>query len=267
MGTPPPPSSNGPPIKVQTRGPVAEITLDRPPLNVLDLAGLTALNRVLARLRRSPSVQVVLFLGAGERAFSAGVAVEDHAPDRIGGLLDAVEQQFEHLLTLDAVTLAAIHGWTLGGGAELALLCDFVLAADDARIGLPEVTVGALPPIAAAWLPLVVGYHRAAEMVLRGHALTARRAHEVGLVSEVVPPFRLEARARALAAELAGHSATAQRAAHRALRAGLLPAARTAFAEALRIYREDLADSADAAEGVAAFVEKRPPRFHRRVAT
>lgn len=267
MGAPLPPSSSAPPIKVQLRGPVAEITLDRPPLNVLDLASLRALNRGLARLRRSPDVQVVLFLGAGERAFSAGVAVEDHGPDRIGHLLDTVEQQFEHLLTLDAVTVAAIHGWTLGGGAELALLCDLVLAADDARIGLPEVTVGALPPIAAAWLPLVAGYHRAADMILRGQPLTARRAHDLGLVAEVVPPARLDSRARELAAELAGHSATAQRAARRALRAGLLPAARTAFAEALRIYREDLADSPDAAEGVAAFMERRPPHFSSRIAT
>lgn len=243
------------------RGAIAEITLDRPPLNVLDLAALKALNQVLASVRQTHDVRVLVLSGAGDRGFSAGVEVRDHGPDRIDELLEAVAEQFEHLLALDAVTIAAVFGWTLGGGAELALLCDYVLAADDTRLGTPEISVGAFPPIAAAWLPLLVGYRRAAEMILLPAPLTARRAAEIGLINAVVSPADLMPRARALAEELAAQSGTAQRAAKRALRAGVAPTARAALREALRIYRDELALSPDAAEGIAAFVEKRAPRW------
>ncbi len=166
-------------IQLSIEGAVAEVTLDGPPLNILDLAGLRALNQTLASLRQRRDVRVVLIRGAGDRAFSAGVAVQDHAPDRIGSLLDAVDQQFEHMLALETVTMAAIQGWTLGGGAELALLCDFILAADDTRLGTPEITLAAFPPIAAAWLPLTVGYRQAAALILGGEPVTARRAAQL----------------------------------------------------------------------------------------
>lgn len=243
------------------RGAIAEITLDRPPLNVLDLASLKALNQVLASVRQTHDVRVLVLSGAGDRGFSAGVEVRDHGPDRIDELLEAVAEQFEHLLALDAVTIAAVFGWTLGGGAELALLCDYVLAADDTHFGTPEISVGAFPPIAAAWLPLLVGYRRAAEMILWPAPLTARRAAEIGLINAVVSPAELMPRARSLAEELAAQSGAAQRAAKRALRAGVAPAARAALREALRIYRDELASSPDAGEGIAAFVEKRAPRW------
>jgi cyclohexa-1,5-dienecarbonyl-CoA hydratase len=248
-------------IRLARRGAIAEITLDRPPLNILDLAALKTLNQTLASLRRANDVRVVILAGAGDRGFSAGVEVRDHGPERIDELLEAVAEQFEHLLALDSVTIAAVFGWTLGGGAELALLCDYVLAADDSQVGTPEISVGAFPPIAAAWLPLLVGYRRATEMVLLPAPFTARRAAEIGLVNAVVPPADLMPRSRALAEQLAAHSGAAQRAAKRALRAGVAPAARAAMQEALRIYRDELASSPDAAEGIAAFVEKRAPRW------
>src|SRR5947209_12647264 len=125
-------------IRLELRDGLAQITIDRPPLNVLDLDALRQLNQALGACA-SDDVRVVLFRSGVSRAFSAGVEIRDHAGARLPAMLDQVREQARRLLALNALTIAAIHGATLGGGAELALLCDQVIAADDLTLGFPEI--------------------------------------------------------------------------------------------------------------------------------
>jgi len=247
---------------VQRGDGIVRITLNRPPLNILDVPWLNALNDILRRADED-SVRVVILRSALPRAFSAGVEVRDHVSETAPAMLEAVRENARVLLTLQPITIAAIGGLTLGGGAELAFLCDLVVAAEDVSIGTPEIRLGAFPPVAAAWFPELCGWRRTIELIL-GESIDAARAQQAGLVSRVVPPPALWPTTDQLAERIAGYSGVALRAAKRALRAGRAPAALERLDEAIRIYREAVASSRDAAEGIAAFLEKRAPSWSHR---
>src|SRR6185369_5895836 len=131
--------------------------------------------------------QVAVISGAGERAFSAGVDVADHAPGKIETMLEKFHHVILRIRKSDCVSIAAIHGHTLGGGAELAMMCDFIIAADDAKLGQPEISLGCYPPVAVAYLPGAIGFHKASEMILLGESVTAAEAERLGIVNKVVP--------------------------------------------------------------------------------
>ena len=118
--------------------------------------------------------------GAGDRAFSAGVDVADHAPDKIETILEAFHRVILRIRRSDCIAIAAIHGYTLGGGAELAMMCDFIVAAEDGQIGQPEISLGCYPPVAVAHLPGAIGLHKASEMVLLGEPITRDRSRAPG---------------------------------------------------------------------------------------
>jgi len=197
------------------------------------------------------------------RAFSAGVDIRDHAGGRLDAMLTEVRENARLLLNLTPLTVAAIHGSTLGGGAELALLCDVVLAADDTTLGFPEITIAAFPPIAAACLPERCGWALAMRLLL-GESIDAATAAQSGLVRQVVPADQLAATAARLAAELAANSAVALRALTAATRIQRAPAILQRLDAALATYQEALGSSRDAEEGVSAFLEKRAPVWSHR---
>src|SRR5262249_22781869 len=118
---------------------VATLTIDRPPLNILDIPTIDLLGERIAELAADPEILVIVLRGQGERAFSAGVAVQDHTPDGVGPMLDSLHGTIRRLRDLDAITIAAVHGHCLGGGMELAMSCDLVIATDDARFAQPEI--------------------------------------------------------------------------------------------------------------------------------
>lgn len=251
-------------IRITHDGPVATLVLDRPPLNILDQATIAAFDDAVRALPDDDSVRVLVLRGAGERAFSAGVAIEDHRPENIGPMLDAFHGLLTRLSALDIVTVAVVHGHCLGGGMELASACDLVIASDDSRFGQPEIGLACYPPWAAALYPRSLGQAWAADLVLTGRTLDATEAERIGFLSRRVPRDRLDRATDDLLASLTRHSGVALRHAKRALRAGSnLP-----FAEALteceRLYRDELARSHDTAEGVRAFLDKRPPRWQHR---
>src|SRR5437762_10505964 len=126
--------------------------------------------------------QVTVISGAGERAFSAGVDVADHAPGKIEITLEKFHHAILRIRRSDCVSIAAIHGHTLGGGAELAMMCDLIIAADDAKLGQPEISLGCYPPIAVAYLPGAIGFHKASEMVLTGESVQAADAERMGII-------------------------------------------------------------------------------------
>ncbi|MDQ6713182.1 MAG: enoyl-CoA hydratase-related protein [Candidatus Dormibacteraeota bacterium] len=258
----PAPESPSVPVTVAVQDGVARVSLDRPPLNVLDIDMLRQLNDALRQCDRT-SIRVVLLASALPRAFSAGVDVGDHAVDRIGAMLTEVRENARLLLNLAPVTLAAINGSTLGGGAEIALLCDLVMAADDTVFGFPEAKLAAFPPVAVACLP-ELGIGPRAMRLLLGEPIDARAAYDAGLVSHVVPANELVDAVDRLAMQLAALSSVALRALTASSRRQRATAILQRLDAAIEIYRTDIAPTHDAQEGIRAFKEKRAPVWRHR---
>jgi cyclohexa-1,5-dienecarbonyl-CoA hydratase len=248
-------------LLVTRDGRAATVTLDRPPLNILDIPTLERLAAALAELERDPDLQVVVVRGAGDRAFSAGVSVQDHTPDKVGAMLATLHGAVKKLRTLPAVTVAAVHGHCLGGGMELALACDVVIATEDARFGQPEIELGCYPPVAAALYPSLIGPGRTLDLLLTGRTLSCQEAEAMGLVARRVAS--LDQGIAELTAAILSKSAAVTRLTKRAVQTG-----EQAFFAALdaneRLYLDELCPTADMAEGLAAFLEKRRPVWKHR---
>ena len=243
-------------VRVEQRGAVVEVVLDRPPLNVLDLATLGTLHASLLALRERDDLRALVLRSALAGTFSAGADVADHARDRAPRCSRPMHAVVRALRSLPLPTLAVVDGRCLGGGCELALACDLVVASPRATFGQPEIDLGCFPPVAAALLPRLAGRH-ASELVLLGRPVGAEDALRRGLVNRVADDA--EAEARGLAEALAAKSRTALAAAVRALRAGLDGTLDEALARNERLYLDAVAPTADAEEGVRAFLEKRAP--------
>lgn len=245
-------------VRLEHGGGVARITLERPPLNVLHLPMLEELEEALGAVRARDDAKLLVLAGAG-RAFSAGVDVADHTPDRVERMLALFHGVIRHLLDLEMPVLALVHGAALGGGCELATACDIVLAAEAARFGQPEIRLAAFPPAAAALLPRRIGRQAALELILTGRIIDAVRARAIGLVSEVWPDDAFGAEAEQYVAALAQLSRPVLRLAKRAVDDCISRPVPDAIERAERLYVRDLMRLRDAREGIAAFLEKRPP--------
>lgn len=251
-----------PTVQVSRDGRAATVTLNRPPLNILDIPTIARLGEVISELAADPDLQVVFLRGAGDRAFSAGVSIEDHTADEVGPMLESLHGTIRRLRALDAVTVAAVHGHCLGGGMELALSCDLVIAREDARFGQPEIDLGCYPPVAAALYPSLIGSGRTLDLVVTGRILTCEEAERMGLVTRRVDD--LDRGIARFAEEIGGKSAAVTRLAKKAVRAGRDRAFADALAETERVYAEELCRTEDMEEGVAAFLEKRQPVWKHR---
>ena len=236
---------------------LATLVIDAPPANVLTRAVLAAVRRDLEALAAERELRVLIVTAAG-RHFSAGADVGEHLPPRHEQLIPEFLDTVSALEAFPAPVIAAVRGRCLGGGFELALAADLIVAAESARFGQPEIGLGVAPPAAAAWLPHRAGNSLAAELVLTGDAITADQARRAGLVSAVVPDDALDAAARALAARMTRHSAAVLRIAKQMLRVSR-PQADRALRAAGDLYLHGLMQTADATEGLQAFLEKRPP--------
>lgn len=246
------------PVRVELRGPAALVTLDRPPLNVLDLPAIHALHDALAELESRRDAKVVVLRSALAGTFSAGVDVAAHAPDRVGVMLESFHAVFRLLDRMPQLAIAAVDGRCLGGACELAVFCDVVLATKKSVFALPEIDVGCFPPVAAVVLPRLVG-RAALEMVLTGAPVTAAEAVRMGLITRAVDD--LDGEVHRWTAAIAGKSGAVLGIARRAVRQGGHGSFEDALARAEALYRDELAATADCAEGVAAFLEKRPPQW------
>lgn len=246
---------SGPSVLLHRDGPAAVVTLNRPPLNILDIPAIDLLGEVVAGLASDPGLQVFFIRGSGDRAFSAGVAIQDHTPDRVVPMLDSLHATIRRLRDLDAVTVAAVQGHCLGGGMELAMSCDLVIATDDARFAQPEIEVGCYPPVASALLPQRIGAGLALDLAVTGRSLTCEEAERVGLVTRRVSS--LEEGIEQLRSEITSKSIPVTRLAKKAVQAGRDLPFSEALAETERIYKEELLPLEDLAEGAAAFLEKR----------
>ena len=244
---------------------IAEITLNRPEaMNSISSAMAAELTRACAELAAAPEVRVVVFGAAGERAFCAGADLKERA-----GMTDAdilrqrpvIRAVFGALLALPQPAVAAVHGFALGGGCELALSCDLVVADETAVFGLPEVTVGLVPGGGGTQLALRrLGPGRAADLVLTGRKVGIDEAMRFGLVDRRVPAGQDGPAALDLAGQIAANSPVAVRAAKRAIRHGWGVSLEAGLDIEDAAWRT-AALSADRREGIAAFVEKRKPAW------
>lgn len=251
-------------IQTEKKERVMIVRLDRPPLNVLDVALLRELGRVLTSCAEDATVDIVVLRGNGERAFSAGVDIADHTLDKAAGMLEVVHGVMRQLLSLPQVTIALIHGLCLGGGCELASCCDLLLASEESFFATPEIHVGCYPPVALARFPALIGYHRAAEMILTGKRFSAQQALAIGLINRVYPKEQLESGLEALLDELRGKSGAVLRIAVKALRELSLKSFSDDLQRSEATYCNELLPTRDAAEGIEAFLEKRQPHWLHR---
>jgi cyclohexa-1,5-dienecarbonyl-CoA hydratase len=245
-------------IQVDDRDGARWIRLDRPPVNVVDLATIGEADAALAAVEDRKDVKCVVFASAREGVFCAGVDVRDHRQETVPEMLRAFHGLLRRLDALPQPTVVCVDGLCLGGGCELAAFCDIVLATPRSTFGQPEIDLGCFPPAASVILPRLIG-RAAAEMILTGRPLTPTDAVRVGLVSRVVPD--VEAEAASLVATFRGKSARALALARRAVRRGGEGTLDEALREVERLYRDDLMATKDAHEGVQAFMEKRRPQW------
>jgi cyclohexa-1,5-dienecarbonyl-CoA hydratase len=248
-------------MRVEERAGALWITLEEPPRNVLDIPRIRSLEEALLPLAARRDLKTVVLRSGLPGTFSAGADVKDHTRERAPSLLEAFHSLLGRLDGLPQVTLAAVDGVCLGGGCELALCCDVVLAAPRATFGQPEIDLGCFPPAAAVLLPRLGG-KAAAVLVLTGAPIPAGEAFRLGLVTSVVED--VEPETEAWVRLLSAKSAVALAAARKALRRGGEGSFADALARSEAIYRDELLPTADAEEGVRAFLEKRPPRWQDR---
>lgn len=248
-------------ILVERRGAVARLTINRPPLNILDLPALREFRAALDGVLHDPLVRLVELTGAGEKAYCAGTDLRDHVRERAPELLREFHALIRTVLAARCPTVAVVRGHCLGGGMELALACDFILASSSAQFAQPEIKVGAIPPVAAVLLPALIPEKKALEMILTGEPISGEDAFRWGLVNRVAADADLERAAQEFAATLLAQSPTLLRLARKTVRLESRCAFEAALRETERIYLEELLPTEDAAEGIRAFLEKRPPQW------
>jgi enoyl-CoA hydratase len=252
-------------LLIERDGATAIVTINRPKvLNALNAQTLDELRRAILELKADAAVRAVILTGAGEKSFVAGADINELAVQTpTGGREHALagQQVFELVENMGKPVIAAINGYALGGGCELAMACTLRLAADTAKLGQPEIALGLIPGYAGTQrLSRLVGRGKAMEMILTGAPIGAAEAQRIGLVNRVVPAADLMSEARTLAAQLAGNAPIAMRYIINAVNKGLeIP-----FAEACQ-YEATLfglvASTDDMKEGTAAFLAKRKPEF------
>jgi cyclohexa-1,5-dienecarbonyl-CoA hydratase len=247
-------------LTIDCAAPVARIMLRHPPLNVIDIPMMEELSQSVAEIQVRQDISVIVFSGDGE-AFSAGVDVAAHAPDKGDEMLTKFHAVIRALVATKKVTITAVHGHCLGGGAELAMICDIVYTTESAQWGFPEIKLGCYPPVACTALAALVGQKRAAELILTGRPISGKEAAEIGLANRAVPEDELPSIVDECIAHLCRLSPAALALAKKASYAWDSMHFDKGLARAERIYLDELMKTEDAHEGIRAFTEKREPKW------
>jgi len=245
-------------IRFTTEPPVARITLSRPPLNVIDMAMMEELLAALEQIEQRPDIPIVVFSGS-PKAFSAGVEIAEHTPEKIEGMLRKFHSVIRMMLATKKVTIAAVEGACLGGGAEVALVCDLVYSARDASWAFPEIKLGCYPPVACAALAALIGQKRAADLILTGCQISGDEALAVGLATGAARGEEITGMVNDAIERLSQLSPAALKIAKKAFYAWDAFHLDKGLQKAENLYFDELMKTSDAAEGINAFLEKRKP--------
>ena len=248
-------------IALELRPPAARITLNNPPLNVIDLRMMEELRAALEVIDTHEEITTIVFAGS-ENAFSAGVDVAAHTPEKVRGMLADFHSVIRSIVSTSKLTIASVRRHCLGGGAELALMCDIIYASPDSVWGFPEIKLACYAPVASVALSAIVGQKLAAELLLTGRTLTGEEALRAGLVNGLADdPETLVAECIQRVSQL---SPAALRIAKKAFYAWDSIHFDKGLARAEQIYNDELMKTADAQEGIAAFIERRRPKWSGR---
>jgi len=247
---------------------IGRITVNRPDqLNAVSRRTLEEMERALKEFRKDPAVRAVILTGAGERAFCAGADLKGGIftpqTDSIrGAKLARMGQEFTEMLErYEKPVIVAVNGLALGGGCEIALACDLIVASENAQFGQTEVNVGLIPGWGGTQrLPRLIGRNKAKELIFTGDRITANEAERVGIVNKVVPPAKLQEAALELARKLASRSPIMLRLAKQAINRGIEMDLKSGLAEEVKAFRVCFTTQ-DFKEGLTAFLEKRQPKF------
>ena len=245
-------------ISVTVADPVARLQLLNPPLNVIDLRMMDELLVALEQIEERSEVLAVVISGCGQ-AFSAGVDIAAHTPDKVAAMLRKFHSAIRALVTTRKVTIAQVEGACLGGGAEMAMVCDLVYTARDASWGFPEIKLGCYPPVACAALGALVGHKRAAELILTGRQISGDEALAIGLATGAARSEELPALVNDALERLRMLSPAALALAKKAFYCWEAAHFEKGLARAEEIYLAELMKTEDANEGIRAWMEKRKP--------
>ena len=246
-------------IRLDVEKPIAYITLNNPPVNVIDITMIDELVAAMERVQERTDISIMVFSGAGVD-FSAGADIKAHAPEIVHGMLGKFHSVIRSIVNSAKVTIAAVHGNCLGGGAELALVCDMTFCTEGARFQFPEIELACFPPVAAVALASIVGQKRAAEMILTGNTVHGDEALHIGLANDAVADENeLSEVVHETVARLTHLSPAALAMAKRAMWGWDGIHFEKGLEKTEALYVEELTKTEDAREGIAAWLEKRKP--------
>jgi cyclohexa-1,5-dienecarbonyl-CoA hydratase len=250
-------------IALDLQPPVARIVLQNPPLNVIDIPMMEELAQALAEIEANPEVSIVILSGS-QKAFSVGVDVAAHTPDKVEQMLAKFHGVIRSLVSSKKVSIASVPGHCLGGGAELAMVCDLVYTSESATWGFPEIKLGCYPPVAVTALAALVGQKHAADLILTGRSVNGKGAANIGLANRAVADGEVESAVQQSIEHLLRLSSAALAITKKAIYAWDSMHFDKGLARAEKIYLEELMKTADAREGIDAFLQKREPVWKRR---
>lgn len=238
----------------------AVITLRREPLNILNIEMMEEIDSALESLGDGHKLKALVIKAVG-KAFSAGVDVSEHTTDMVEKMIHTFHKMFRLLDILECPTISFVHGAALGGGCELACFCDMVLAAEGVKFGQPEIKVGVFPPVAVAEFPQYSFLKSVYELLLMGDTIKAEQAQVMGLVNQVYPRNEFDKHCQDFLNRLTSNSAAILRLAKRSIKAGIGKSFSESLDIAEELYLKDMMATKDANEGLAAFLEKRVPKW------
>lgn len=251
-------------ITVDIRESIGWLTLNRPPLNILTIEMLRELTDALDSLTGQHENELKgLVIAATGKAFCAGVDIADHLQERVESMIREFGSLFTRIQALPMPTISIVQGVALGGGTELAIACDMIVASTSARFGQPEIKLGVFPPIACAYFPQLIGHQQAARLIFSGEIITAAEAAQLGLITFLTADDELPMLVEKLLSQLRGLSARSLHLTRRALLCGSQHGVK-ALPEIEKLYLHELMATADAHEGMRAFIEKRQPAWNNR---
>jgi cyclohexa-1,5-dienecarbonyl-CoA hydratase len=247
-------------IQTEWKDGVATLTLNRAPLNIFNIEMMEEINTYLEGLKKERSVKLLVIQATG-KAFSAGVDVGEHLGDLVYKMIEVFHKMFRLMDALKVPSIAVVNGAALGGGCELALYCDMVIATENSKFGQPEIQVGVFPPIAALIFPRMIGRKKAMELILSGETIGAQEALALGLINKIVPKASLTQEVNGFIEKFTKSSGIVLKLAREATLAGLNDDLDQGLKAIEKIYLDRLMKTHDALEGLKAFLEKRKPAW------
>lgn len=245
-------------IKTWEADGVAYLSTNHPPLNVLDIPTMEEINQALKAVKANEgSLKALVITAEGEKAFSAGVDVADHTEDKVDKMIEVFHDIFRNMNKLELPIIAAAKGMTLGGGCEYVLFCDVIVAADNLKIGQPEIKVGVFPPVAAVLLPRIIPEKKAWELLMTGDVIRAEEAKALGLVNHVYPLAEFDQSFAKFLKGFTSLSGSVLKQTKKAMKAASGFDFDATLAVVEKQYLGEMMKLEDAKEGLNAFMEKR----------